>query len=205
MNAKDNLQSVGGELGFEGVEHLVARAEAICQCEERRITLTNEPRITGLQAEIASLAERENEIQERRRQAAPPGDERRRRRKAWYYRVVTFLLTLAGFFFSLIAFAPYRLGWKSYLYCVGIAIVTPFISERFLEEWANRHLVKALASAGFLAAILSLVLLAVIRGDLFFEQAKTEESQVVIEGEVAPSAQPETNFYDRKDHNIVAN
>jgi len=81
MNAKDNLQSVGGELGFEGVEHLVARAEAICECEERRITLTNQPRITGLQAEIASLAERENEIQERRRQAAPPGDERRRLRR----------------------------------------------------------------------------------------------------------------------------
>ena len=197
MNAKDNLQSVGGELGFEGVEHLVARAEAICECEERRITLTNQPRITGLQAEIASLAERENEIQERRRQAAPPGDERRRLRKAWYYRTITFLLTLAGFFFSLIAFAPYRLGWKSYFYCVGIAIVTPFISERFLEEWSNRHLVKALASAGFLAAILSLVLLAVIRGDLFFEQAKTSESQIVVEGEVAPSASPETNFYDR--------
>jgi hypothetical protein len=197
MNPNRNLQSIGGELGFEGVEHLVARAEAICDCEERRIMLTNEARIVGLQAEIASLAERENDLQERRRRAAPPGDERRRRRKVWYYRAVAFFLTLAGFFFSLVAFAPYRLGSKSYLYCLGIAIVTPFISERFLEEWASRHLVRALVSAAFLAAIVSLALLAVIRGDLFFEQAKATESQVIVEGEPSSPAPPETNFYDR--------
>ena len=197
MNSKDNVQSVGTELGFEGVEHLVTRAEAICECEERRITLTNDARLVGLQAEIASLAEKEKDLQERRRQAAPPGDERRRGRKAWYYRTVTFFLTLAGFFFSLIAFAPYRLGWKSYLYCLGIAIVTPFISERFLEEWSNRHIVRTLASAAFLAAIVSLVLLAVIRGDLFFEQTKASESQVIVEGEAAASTPPQANFYDR--------
>jgi hypothetical protein len=197
MNPNDNMQSVGRELGFEGVEHLVARAEAICDCEERRITLTNDARLAGLEAHIVSLAEKERELQEWRRLAAPPGDERRRLRKAWYYRAVTFLLTLAGFFFSLIAFAPYRLGWKSYLYCVGIAIVTPFISERFLEEWSNRHLVRTLASAGFLAAIISLVLLAVIRGDLFFEQTKVAQAEVIVEGEAAAPEPPQTNFYDR--------
>ena len=72
MDSRDNLQSVGGELGFEGVEHLVARAEAICGCEGRRMVLTNESRIIALEAEIRALAEQENDLQERRRHAAPP-------------------------------------------------------------------------------------------------------------------------------------
>ena len=197
MDSRDNLQSVGGELGFEGVEHLVARAEAICGCEGRRMVLTNESRIIALEAEIRALAEQENDLQERRRHAAPPGDERRRRRKAWYYRAVAFFLTVAGFFFSLLAFAPYRLGWKSYLYCVGIAIVTPYVTERFLEEWASRHVVKTLVSAAFLSAMVSLVLLAVIRGDLLFEQARTTETEVVVENAAPIPTPPETNFYDR--------
>ena len=106
-------------------------------------------------------------------------------------------MTVAGFFFSLLAFAPYRLGWKSYLYCVGIAIVTPYVTERFLEEWASRHVVKTLVSAAFLSAMVSLVLLAVIRGDLLFEQARTTETEVVVENAAPIPTPPETNFYDR--------
>jgi hypothetical protein len=59
---------------------------------------------------------------------------------------VTLILIVAGFFFSLLAFAPFRVGSKGYLYCLGIAVVTPFSVEKFLETWAKERLLKAVTA-----------------------------------------------------------
>jgi hypothetical protein len=85
---------------------------------------------------------------------------------------------------------------ESGLYCIGIAIVTPFCVEKFLETWGEMKLVKTLASIAFVAAIASLVLLAVIRGDVLSQQVK-DTAPVVISGDdqsVAP--EPANSFYD---------
>src|SRR5205823_186799 len=128
------------ELGFEGVGSVVTKVEEYCAHEEQRITLTNEPRILAIRAEIAILQDEERNLEERLRQAPPPGDLRSKRRKAAYYWTVTALLVIAAFVFSLLAFEPYRLGWKSYLYCLGIAVVTPFLVEEVIERWNAERL-----------------------------------------------------------------
>jgi len=127
--------------------------------------------------------------------ALPAGDLKDRRRKAIYYWSVTAFLAVAAFFFSLLAFDPYRLGWKSYLYCLGIAVISPFCVEKFLEAWASPRLMKALATVACLAALSSLVLLALVRGDVLAQAARSVTS-VVSFSDTQP-LQPENDFYDR--------
>jgi len=196
MQEEQNTQEIGRQLGFEGVENAVGHGERFSEYERQRIELTNRAPIIALQANIALLRERELALKEKLRHAPPPGDLRARRRKALYYWAVTAVLTVAGFFFSLLAFDPYRLGWKSGLYCTGIAIVTPFCVEKFLDTWGHAKLVKTLATIAFVAAISSLVLLAVIRGDVLSEQVK-DTSQVIVSDDDQPAAaEPANTFYD---------
>lgn len=126
------------------------------------------------------------------RHAAPLSEVQNRRRKAAYYWTVTIVLALAGFVFSLLSFDPYRLGWKSYLYCLGIAIVTPFLIEEVIERWNLEKLVRTLATVAGIAALVSLVLLAVIRGDLLAHETQGADPVVVSDdAEAGTTATPQ--------------
>jgi hypothetical protein len=196
MREEQSTQEIGRQLGFEGVEHAVTNGERFSDYERQRIELTNRAPIIALKASIALLSQRELALQDKLRKAPPSGDLRARQRKAIYYWAVTGILTVAGFFFSLLAVDPYRLGWKSGLYCIGIAIVNPFCVEKFLETWREVRLVKTLASIAFVAAIASLVLLAVIRGDVFSQRVKNTTPIVVSDDDQPPAAEPPNTFYD---------
>lgn len=195
MNRELDAESIGEQLGFEGVGSVVSKVEAYCAYEEQRIELTNQPRILALRQEGSLLLEEEGALIERLQHAPPPGDLRSRRRKAAYYWGITIVLTLAVFVFSLLTFDPFRVGWKGYLYCLGIAIVTPFLLEQFLEKWNAERLFKGLATIACVSALTSLVLLAVIRGDLFAEQMKNT-APVIVFDDAQPQPQPQNNFYD---------
>jgi len=194
MNPELNAEDIGRELGLEGVGSVVTKVEAYCAHEEQRIVLANQPRILAIQAEIALLRDEERDLAERLRQAPPPGDLRSRRRRAVYYWTVTILLAIAAFVFSVLAFDPYRLGWKSYLYSLGIAVVTPFLVEEIIERWNKERLVKTLATVAGIAAILSLVFLAVIRGDLLAHDVATT-SPVIIDDNRDAAPEPQNDFY----------
>jgi hypothetical protein len=194
-NRELDAESIGEELGFEGVGSVVSKVEAYCAYEEQRIELTNQPTIVALRQEASLLIEEERDLMERLRHAPPPGDLRSRRRKAAYYWGITIVLTLAAFVFSLLTFDPFRVGWKGYLYCLGIAIVTPFLLERVLEKWNAEQLFKATAMIACAAALTSLVLLAVIRGDLFAVQMKNT-APVIIVDDAEPQQQAQNNFYN---------
>jgi hypothetical protein len=191
-----NAENIGQTLGFEGVGSVVSKVEEYCAYEERRITLKNEPRILSLRAEIAILQDEECTLEERLKYAQPPCDFRNRRRKAAYYWTVAVLLVLAAFVFSLLAFDPYRLGWKSYLYCLGIAVVTPFLIEEVFERWNLAGLVKTLATIAGIAALLSLISLAVIRGDLLAHEIDSSNQTAVTDDTDASTPQePQNDFY----------
>ncbi|MGO9010631.1 MAG: vWA domain-containing protein [Bryobacteraceae bacterium] len=196
MTHQEEPDDSGRNLGMEGVEHVAGRAEAYCECERERIALVNEPRIKELCVFGSHLAEREASLQDRLRRAAPPGDVRQRRRKAGYYCATGIILAFAAFCFSLIGFAPFRSGWMGCLYCLGIAIATPFATEEFLDAWRSERLLKGVAAAVFLAALVGGALLAEIRGDLFARQAEQPEAAVVVEGSDPASARPHDTFYE---------
>jgi hypothetical protein len=89
-------------------------------------------------------------------------------------------------------------GWKGYLYCLGIAIVTPFLLEQFLEKWNAERLFKGLAAIACMAALTSLVLLAMIRGNLFAQQMKDTAAPAIVFDDAQPQEPPpaENNFYE---------
>jgi hypothetical protein len=196
MNQELNTENIGQELGLEGVGSVVAKVEEYCAHEEMRIALVNQPKILACQAEIAMLQDEGRNLEERLRHAPPPGDVQSRRRRVAYYWIVTGVLAVSAFVFSLLAFDPFRLGWKSWLHCLGISIVTPFLIEEVIERWNKERLVTMLATFAFAGALLSLVLLAVIRGDLLAETFGTTQSSVVID-DTQSTPPPETNFYAR--------
>jgi hypothetical protein len=195
MQPEAQVQTPGEELGGKALAEVLTKAHHYCEYETQRIALTNNSKITALRAELALLHDEDKKLQERLQRALPPGDLKERRRKAIYYWSVTAFLTVAAFFFSLLAFDPYRLGWKSYLYCLGIAVISPFCVEKFLEAWASPRLMKTLATIACLAALSSLVLLALIRGDVLAQAARNVTS--VVSFSDTPVPQPENNFYDR--------
>jgi MFS family permease len=196
MNREPELTEIGSRLGSEAAEHIAQRAEDYCECERQRIELSNQAKINALHVEGSRLIKLERQIEDRLRHAPPAGDSRGRRRKAYFYWFTGIVLAIAAFFFSLIAFAPYRLGWFGDLYCLGVALVTPFSIEVFLDAWKSERLFKAIVTLVFIAALFGGTLLAAIRGDLLSQQVHEMAPAIVIEDEVPPTPPPQTSFYD---------
>lgn len=191
-----NGHGVGHEIGTEATEHGEHHAAEYCTRERQRIELANQPKTLALRAKIAALQETARDLEERIQKAAPPSEARERKRKMLFYWSVAALLSIAAFVFSVIAFDPFRLGWKAWLYCAGIAVVTPFLVEKILDAWASPKLVKILATVACVAAVTSLILLAVIRGDLLTEQIANATPVVVMNGDASPP-QAASTFFDR--------
>jgi hypothetical protein len=195
MQDVQHSEDLGQELGYDGVDGLVDQVEAVCVRERRRIELTNEPTIVRLQMELAMWRDEERRVSERLRLAPPSGDFRLRRLEARFSTGFAFVLTVAGFFFSLLALDPYRLGWKSYLYCAGVALACPYGVHKCIKEWDCRRLIRVLSALAGVAALASLVLLAVIRGSLFAHEIKDAESQMVITDDSATAPLDGNDFY----------
>jgi hypothetical protein len=195
MTFDSEVEKLGMEFATDAVNQFVEHAEMCCDWERRRIELTNEAPIKALEIELAIRAESVNEIERRRRAAERPGDRRSRRRMARYYWSIAFGLTVASFFFLLIAFEPFRLGWKAILYCLGVAVVSPFCLDQFLESCESKRIFKGIATLAAVGAISSLIILAVVRGNLLAQQIQTVTPAVELDsGEPAP-AQPQNTFY----------
>jgi len=196
MNHHETHDDGGRQLGYDAVEHVARRAEDFSDHERQRIALTNEARINALRVEGRYLIEREHQLEERLRQAEPPGRGGLRKFKERYCWVIGALLTAAAFFFSLVAFQPYRLGVIGDLYCLGIALVTPFAVEEFLEVWKSEKVLKAMITTVFITAISGGALLAAIRGDLLARQVEQSSPTAVIDGDGTPVPDGPTSFYE---------
>jgi hypothetical protein len=196
MSDFNEQHEIGRVIGDEAADHAERCATNYCTSERLRIETVNQPKIDALRATIALLQDVAEAIEKRIRHAPPAGDEHARRGRARFYWAMAALLIVAGFVFSILAFEPYRLGWKAWLYCAGIAAVTPFLTEAVLDRWKSEKLLNVLVTVAFLASITSLVFLAVIRGDLLTQQI-TSASPVVIVGGETPAAPPPSTFYER--------
>lgn len=192
-----DVESVAEQVGGQGVDKLVTDAERICIYEARRITLENESAIIRLQAEGAIQLSEERRIADRLALAPPSGDRRRLFWRRLYYWAVVLILAVTGFFSTLLSFAPFQLGWMSWLVSAGMAVLTPFLVDRLLENPDMEKVVKVMTGVAAAASLASLMLLALIRGDLLSQQIReSEASAVVIDGAETQPASPNT-FYDR--------
>src|SRR5437667_5146286 len=146
MDFKFAERPAGEKLGVEGFDQLVERAEAVCDCERQHIELSNQPLITARKAEYASTLELDRELKTRLYQAKPPRDERIRRRRIIYCWSVAAVLIVAGFILSLLTMDPYGLGLKGLFYCLGIAVVTPYLVDKTLHTLSSEKLLRALVT-----------------------------------------------------------
>jgi len=192
-----DVESVAEQVGGRGVDKLVTDAERICIYEARRIALENESAIIRLQAEGAIQLSEETRIADRLRLAPPSGGRQRLFWRQLYYWAVVAILAVTGFFSTLLSFAPFQLGWMSWLVSAGMAVLTPFLVDRLLENPGMERVLKVLTGVAAAASLASLMLLALIRGDLLAQQIReSEASAVVIDGAETQPASPNT-FYDR--------
>jgi hypothetical protein len=190
-----SAERIGTQLGNEVAEHGGRHAASFCEHERQRIETANEPHTSAIRAKIALLQEEDRHLQERISKAPPAVEAAKRKRKMFYYWSIALLLSAATYIFAVLALEPYRLGWKAWLYCLGIAIVTPFLVDRVLELWASDKFIKVVQTGACLAAISSLVLIAVIRGDLLAQEMGNAAPAVVFNGDTPIAPQAENSFY----------
>jgi hypothetical protein len=195
MEPEVNGVEIGQQLGVESAEATITKVEAYCGYEKQRIELANRAKIVALKAEFSVLLDEERELRERLRHAPPPGDLRLRKRKAAYYWVAALVLTAAALYFTLYTFEPFRMGSAAYLYCLGIAAAAPFVLGLALEKWNGGTLVKTLTATACVAAVASLVLLAVIRGDLLAQQLVNSNPVIILDDAQPTAPPPQTDFY----------
>ena len=197
MSSSHDQYGVGNVFGTEVAGHVERHSAGYCGSERQRIETVNRPAILALRARVAQLQEQAQDIERRIYEAPPPGEFGMRKRKAMFRYAIAALLTVAAFVFSVLAFDPYRLGWKAWLYCLGISIVTPFLVDRILERWASPRLVNVLATVAGVVAVASLVLLGEIRGDLLAQQVSDAPSAVIQNSDEPAPPPAENTFYDR--------
>jgi len=202
MHETNITYGVGREIGSEAAVRTEEHAAEYCGRERQRIELTNQPGILALRAKIGVLNQTADDIEARIPQAAPPGEARSRKRKALCLWTIAAILSIAGFAFAVIAFEPFRFGWKAWLYCVGIAVVTPFLVDQVLDSWPHVNFIRVVRTVACMAAILSGILLAVIRGDLLRQELAQDNPVVIVNSDdpsTTPPATPATkeNFYQR--------
>lgn len=197
MSDSYEVHGTGGAIGIEAANHVDRHSESYCTSERQRIETVNKPAIFALRARVGQLADEAKDLEARINSAAPAGSLASRKGKAIFRYAIAALLTIAAFIFSVLAFDPYQLGWKAWLYCLGIAVVTPFLVDRILDRWASPRLVKVLATVAGIAAIVSLILLAEIRGELLAQQVTSTPAAVIDSAGSAPPPVTENTFYDR--------
>jgi hypothetical protein len=195
VNHEVEPEAVAHQLGAGGVDNLVANAERICDYQQRHIDLTNQGTIVALKEEHNQLCEEERRIGALLQSAPPSGDLGRLRRRAIFCWALTAILTLSGFAFTLLTLAPFQLGWMSWPFAVGVALLTPFLVEKLLEK--NDVLVKVLNAVATTAAVTGLMLLADVRGNLFEQQLRQSQEQAVVIDDSQPTQAPYSDFYDR--------
>lgn len=190
-----DLELDAAQFGNQGVENLAHHAEQICAYEQKRIELTNQGSIASLLEEHRHLVAEDTRMKALLRDEPPLGDRLRLLRRAIFCWVLTLLLAGSGFALTLITLAPYRLGSKTWLYAIGVSVLTPFLIDEVLSHW--HALVKVLTPVAALSGLAGVMLFAAIRGDLLGQELRENDtSAVVIDDDAVPAQRSSGNdFY----------
>lgn len=196
MNQESGPNDIGRQLGEDGVNGVVVKVEQYCTHAVRHIELENRAPMFMLRAEYTQLAKQAESIEEQLRSAPLPGDMRHFRRKKIFAWVVAGLLTVTGFFLAVLTFAPFQLGWQSYAFSIGIAIVVPFLMEELFDGGRLDALITPLTVVAIIAGMASLMLMAHVRGNLLKREVQAPPAVVIDDAQPEQPAQQE-DFYGK--------
>jgi hypothetical protein len=189
---------IGSQLGNAAVAQILDKAGRFCSCERQRIEEANQPLIVKRRAEIALLADEEQQLQERIRQAPPVGDLRSRRQRAYFEFAFAIVLIGAAVCFSWIGLEPFQLGYKAVLYCVALALIAPYSIEMVLKSWdQHRQLIRGIALTAAGLSIFAIGFLSLIRAHVFAQQLTSVAPVVMEDIGSAASSTARPSFFDQ--------
>lgn len=187
---------LGQEFAIEGIEQITARAGGYCDNQEQYIAATNQPEIMVLRARGSLLQNRCKDLRRDLVEAVRAARDRTLKGSRAWNLTIAIILTIAAFFFALMTFDPFRLGWKPYLYCGGLAVLGLFALDYFMTQWRHPNVARIISIVLLSVAIPTIVVLAIIRGDIF-AHALTEDAPVVIDGGADQAPPPEDDAAKR--------
>lgn len=185
-------------LANEGIENLNDNAGRVCRNERERIEAANRPAIAAARTEREFVERELRQVAEEVATLPPEGELRSRRWRALGQFAITLLFFIGGFASALVALDPFALGYKKYFLALAVAIAVPYAVDMVLERWARyEQFMKALSVFTAVIAIIAMMSLAVLRGQVFGQQLQQANAPVVIDGDASASAEPTNTFYER--------
>ncbi len=168
MDSNNNAtaENLGLVLGQQAYERAKEHASHICGWRKRHIEKSNAAEQARLKVRLVSLIEQADELRERLKSRPPEGSAVLRKRRICLYLFVT-LLCLASIFFAHLSLAPFGLGWELWILCLGFGIVVPRSTARTLEIFNGKCLLRTLAVTALAASLAGILVLAILRGEVF--------------------------------------
>src|SRR5277367_219459 len=163
----------------EGIDRATEYAHGFCANQEAYLGASNQPEIQVLKVRGSLLHDERHLLRERLAE-----HERDRSHHSGHSRVwnltIAILFTIGAFFFAVIAFDPFQLSWKAYMYCIGFAVFGLFAVDHFLRHWPNPKVLKAASVVLLSTALPAILALAIVRADVLAHSLKAD-SQVIID------------------------
>ncbi len=198
MKNEVDFRDLGEELGVQAADQTTAIVNDMCGYERQRIERTNQGRIEALTLEGQRLEKERELLEERIRRTPPPSENRFRNFDIAYHGIVALVLMLSGYMSYVLAFDPFEFGWKAYQYSAGAAIVTLFLVELYLRYNQNQKALKIIGGGALVVALIGLVLLAIIRGDILAQKLQQLAPALTFD-DAAGVPPPASDFYQRTD------
>jgi hypothetical protein len=161
-----NSYELGDQVGEAGFRQFLDRADQIRTHEKERIEIVTDIESAPLKAQLEVLTHRYDELQQERREAATKTmlDVRWIRRA---HVVMTCALCGAGFFLCESTLSQFALGWEVWAISMGQATTLAVSTDKLLHVWKTQRFLIALVATAFVAGLVTLISLALIRADLF--------------------------------------
>jgi hypothetical protein len=185
-------------LANEAIGNLMDHAGRVCRNERERIEAANRAPIAATKTELEIVERDLPKAEEEVAKLPPEGALQSRRRIALGQFAIALLFFIGGFASALVSLDPFALGVKKYFLAVAVAVAVPYAVDMVLERWSRyERFMKTLSVFTAAIAIVAMISLAILRGQVFGQQLQQANAAVVIEGDaLAPPAPPNT-FYQR--------
>lgn len=168
-------------LASQSIGQIVDFVQNYAAVERERVGAANAPPLAVLQQRLDFLYERYQRLLEEARAFVDPCHQG----NGWLAQAghlsVAALLNGAGSAFALMTVQPFNLGRAALLFSLGLAILVPYVVDRFLERFRSAWVEKMVVLAALVSGVMALVSFAEVRGDVLAHYLNSSAA-VVVDG-----------------------
>jgi hypothetical protein len=159
-----NASTFAYALGTAAAERAAQQLDLICAREKDRIQRINEPEINASKLRLGFLRREWGTLLDTLSQLpmSPLSLQRRR----LYFFALAALLSLAGLVAAHFALSPFGMGYETWVFSSGLAVVGGFWTHVIIEKYHASRMIDTLFIGAFGASLAGLAILAVLRGDM---------------------------------------